>query len=153
MIVNEKGLVTAIVSNPVAYGDLYQSVEGTQKIKNTPELIEFDSTGLSVNVIDSLIDHSIAVSESGDYNVVYSGSVKIKKDIVYTVYLYKNGAHYRTIGLMQSADDKNYPCFAFSIMLSLVATDYVQIYAECDNAMDKDYKIMSGTSLEVFKLN
>ena len=53
MIVNEKGLVTAIVSNPVAYGDLYQSVEGTQKIKNTPELIEFDSTGLSVNVIDS----------------------------------------------------------------------------------------------------
>lgn len=51
------------------------------------------------------------------------------------------------------ADDNNYPSFSFSIMLTLAATDYVQIYAEVDDSADKDYKIMSGTSLEIFKLS
>jgi len=162
---SQKGLATAAqitkldgieplaqVNAPKCYAELLQTLEGIQKPKNTGEILEWDTNGISANATPDQANDKITVGIAGDFNVLYQVSVKMKKDVDYFVELYKNGVFFRDLGDIRYKDDQTIS-YSDGAAVTLAAFDELQIFIITDNAMTKDYKIMAGSRFYVEKIS
>jgi hypothetical protein len=149
-LINDAGYLTSVPAG--TYSDLHRSSVGNQKIKNVGEILEFNTSGPSNGAVASTGDDSLTIPTSGDYNIVFSGSAKIKKDVLYSFSVQVNGSTLLPLGNIESASDNYLRTFSYAMMLTLSASDEVKIYAITDSATDKDFYMQIGTSFTIVKL-
>jgi len=134
------------------YAGIYRLSVGNQKIKNVIELLDFNASGPSNGAVVDIGNDKITVPTSGDYNIVFSGSAKIKKDVLYSFSIVINGGSPIALGNIESAADNYLRTFSYAMMYTLAANDEVQPYAINDSGTDKDFYMQIGTSFTIVKL-
>jgi len=135
------------------YAELYNDVQGTQKLKNTDEVIEFSVIGLYNGLVPFAASNKITIPSNGHYNIQYEGSAIFKRDYTYNFWIGLNGSSGEAIGCVLIADDNMCHSFSFGRILSLLSGDEITIIGQSDSSTDKDWKHQIGARLIITKLS
>jgi len=131
------------------YGELYMTATGNQKV-SSPEVMLWDTAGVSNGITVSSSTNRITILSSSVHKIEFTGSALAKRNETYNFYIYVNGSEVAELGEVFTSIDNTKIPFGFSRLISLSATDYVEIYGSC--TADKDFYMAPGAAFNVVKM-
>ena len=132
-----------------AYGELRRNSQGNQSLSTTKVKLDFNQDGGSSNTTVSSANDRITVTNAGTYRIALTGAATIKRDYMYYIHYRINGDS-GTDGLLwcqENGEDNVCITLAGSIILTLAASDDIELWGSCSGT--KDFKMEEGAGFSI----